>query len=61
MSTICFEKQSDFHHGYSTQDVLVYVTNSFLSAIDSGQYVGAVLLDLAKAFACVDHSILSRY
>jgi len=30
----------------------------FLSAINSGQYVDAVFLDLAKAFDCVDHSIL---
>ena len=52
------EKQSGFHHGYSTQDVLLHVTDSFLSAIDSGQCVGAVFLDLAKAFDCVDHSIL---
>ena len=52
------ERQSGFHHGYSTQDVLLHVTDSFLSAIDRGQYVGAVFLDLAKAFDCVDHNIL---
>ena len=40
------------------QDVPLHVTDSFLSAIVSGQYVGALLLDLAKAFNCVDHDIL---
>jgi len=52
------EKQSGFRHGYSTRDILLHVTDSFLSAMNSGQYVGAVFLDLAKAFDCVDHSIL---
>ena len=52
------EKQSGFCYGHSTQDALLHVTDSFLSAIDSGHYVGAVYLDLAKAFDCVDHSIL---
>ena len=52
------EKQSGFRYGHSTQDVLLHVSDSFLSAIDSGHYVGAVFLDLAKAFDCVDHVIL---
>jgi len=52
------EKQSGFPYGHSTQDVLLHVSDSFLSAIDSGHYVGAVFLDLAKAFDCVDHGIL---
>jgi len=30
----------------------------FSSAFDHGKYVGAVFLDLAKAFYCVDHFIL---
>ena len=52
------EKQSGFHNGYSTQDVLLHVTDSFLGAIDSGHYVGTIFLDLAKAFDCVNHDIL---
>ena len=51
------EKQSGFRYGHSTQDVLLLVTNTFLNAIDSGHYVGALFMDLA-AFDCVDHSIL---
>ena len=27
-------------------------------AIDAGQYVGAIFLDLTKAFDCINHNIL---
>ena len=51
-------RQSGFRAGYSTQDVLLHVSDSWLRAIDAGQYVGAIFLDLAKAFDCVNHDIL---
>ena len=54
------ERQSGFCDGYSTQDVFLHVTDTFLSAIDRGQYVGVVFLDAAKAFDCVDHNIYCR-
>jgi len=51
------QRQSGFWYGHSTQDVLLHVSDSFYSAIDHEEYVGAIFLDLAKAFDCVDHSI----
>ena len=50
--------QSGFRSGYSTQNVLLFVTDKWLRAIDQGKYTGAVFLDLAKAFDTVDHAIL---
>ena len=39
------QKQSGFRHGFSTESVLLHVVNSCYTAIDRGQYVGAVVLD----------------
>ena len=50
--------QSGFRAGFSTQDVLLRVTNSWVKAVDERKYVGTVFLDIAKAFDCIDHSIL---
>ena len=58
---ILCDHQSGFRSGYSTQDVLLHVTDKWLKAIDEGKYTGAVFLDLAKAFDTVDHSILCDY
>ena len=38
--------------------MLLHVSDSWLKAIDTRQYVGAIFLDLAKAFNCVNHDIL---
>jgi len=47
-----------FRPGYSTQDVLLHVTDKWLKAINEGKYTSAVIMDLVKAFDTVDHSIL---
>jgi len=47
---LSFYHQSGLHTSYSTQDVLLHVTDKWLRAVNEGQYTGAILLDLAKAF-----------
>ena len=50
--------QSAYRPFYSTETVLVKVMNDFLLALDKGQQVALVLLDLSAAFDTIDHGIL---
>ena len=50
--------QSGFQPAHSTQDVLLHFVDYWCRAIDDGKFVVAGLLDLAKAYNCVDHGIL---
>lgn len=52
------ENQSAYRTGHSTETALVRVQNDFLRAIDNGQCVFLVLLDLSAAFDTVSHNIL---
>ena len=52
--------QSGFRPKHSTQSALLNVTDKWMSAIDNGELVGLVMIDLKKAFDCVDHSILLK-
>ena len=50
--------QSAYKAGYSTETALILVQNDILCAIDDGQCITLVLLDLSAAFVTVDHEIL---
>ena len=52
------DQRSGFCPNYSTQDVLLYVTDSWRRAIDDSKFITAAFLDISKAFDFVNHDIL---
>ena len=47
-----------FREGYSTQHALLRLLETCKEFLDKEGYVGAVLMDLSKAFDCLDHDLL---
>jgi hypothetical protein len=54
------DSQSGFRPKYSTSSALLNITEDWLNAIDKGEYVGIVMLDLKKAFDTVNHVLLIK-
>jgi len=54
------EHQWGFRPSRSTEDVLLYLTEKWRKAIDSGKVVGVLFVDFKKAFDSVSHQILLR-
>ena len=49
---------SAYRKCYSTQHVLVRLIEEWKNALDKNYFVGAVLMDLSKAFDCIPHDLL---
>ena len=57
---LIYEFQSGFRKGYSTDTCLIYLNDYIKQQMDNGLYTGMALLDVQKAFDCVDHHILCQ-
>ena len=52
------KQQCGFRKSYSTQFCLLSMLEKWKSAVDIGEYFGALLTDLSKAFDCVSHELV---
>ncbi len=49
---------SAFWKMYNCQSALIYLLQSWKRALDRGENVGAIMMDLSKAFVCLSHELL---
>ena len=47
-----------FRKNHNTQHVLINMIENWKSNLDKGKRIGAIFMDLAKAFNTLDHSLL---
>ena len=57
---LLYKYQFGFRKGYSTNMALITLVDKILTAINNGEYVIGVVLDLRKAFDTVNHEILLK-
>lgn len=58
MHNLLYAKQSAYRPNHSCETALISMTDNWLKAMDDSKLVGAIFLDLSKAFDLVNHDIL---
>ena len=54
----CFPTYVVFWKGFNTQHELLRLMDTCKNSLDKKGVVGALLMDLSKAFDCMDHELL---
>ena len=54
------QKQSGFRANHSCETALALIVDTWLSALNRGNQIGLLLIDLCKAFDLVDHDLLFK-
>ena len=57
-NSILSDKVSAYRKGYSSQHVVLKLTEEWRTYLDKNETVGAILMDLSKAFDCLPHELL---
>ena len=47
-----------FRKGFNTQHALLRMLEKWKVSLDNGENIGAILMDLSKAFDCIKHDLL---
>ena len=58
VNVLLSDQISAYRKGYSCQNVLLKLTEDWRKYLDNNEIVGAVLMDLSKAFDCLPHELL---
>ena len=57
-NSLLYNRQSGFRRHHSCQTALTKIVDTWLNALNNKETVGAVFLDLTKAFDLVNHKLL---
>ena len=50
---------SAYRESYNTQHVVIRLIDEWSTNVDNNYFIGAVLVDLSKAFDCIPHDLVT--